>query len=119
MIDIWEWFNDKELEYEEQNDKPRLAMARAHGKAFDISETDPRGMIAKLRQGRAQAKLLREPWWIFLFEVWEAIGYQAYAGDLERGLKQALHCVHESRKPVLRDHPWRLAAYNTLLICYI
>jgi len=33
VIDIWEWFNDKELEYAEQKDKARLAMARAHGTA--------------------------------------------------------------------------------------
>jgi hypothetical protein len=30
-----------------------------------------------------------------------------------------LHCVNEACKPILKDHPWRVAAYNTLLGCYV
>ncbi|MBM4069936.1 MAG: hypothetical protein FJ271_13435 [Planctomycetes bacterium] len=119
MIDIWEWFKDKELEYEDQKDKARLAMARSFFSALDLQETNPRAMIAKLRQVRARAKLLGEPWWGFLSEVWLAQAYSCYIGDLREALRQALHCVHESRKLVLREHPWRLAAHNILLGCYV
>ncbi len=119
MSDIWDWFSEKEWEYEEEGDCERLEMAQIHSEAFGLGETDPFAALKMFREGKEKAKRLQEPWWTFLYEVWISICYEEYIGNLHEGLAQALHCVNESRKPVLQNHPWRMAAYNTLLSCYI
>ncbi|MGE3804198.1 MAG: hypothetical protein AB7K24_05960 [Gemmataceae bacterium] len=117
--DIWEWFDDQEEEFEWKGDRARLAMAELHAKAGSFCETDPPRMIRLLKEGRDRARRLREPWWVYLYEVWLAMGYQQYVCDLNKALPVALHCVHEARKPELREHPFRIAAHNTLLATYL
>jgi ATP/maltotriose-dependent transcriptional regulator MalT len=119
MSDLWRWFHEKENEYRDEGDKERLSMALMSSKGFDLSETDPQGMVRIYEKGRDLAKRLGEPWWMFFYEVWIAIAHEAHTRDLQAGLKQALHCVNESRKPILKNHPWTIAAYNTLLACYV
>ena len=119
MNDLWQWFNDREFDYFEADDRERLEMARLHREAFEFSETDPPAMIQMNRKGRDLAKRLGEPWWTFLYDVWLAIGLEAHVKDLPAALQQCLHCVNEARKPILKEHPWRIAAYNTLLGCYV
>ncbi|MGE3804194.1 MAG: hypothetical protein AB7K24_05940 [Gemmataceae bacterium] len=117
--DLWDWFVEKELEYEEEGDQERLAMASLHADAFELGESNPQGMLRMLKDGRARARRLGEPWWTYLYEVWIAMTYQDNLGDLRNGLTEALHCVNEGRKPALQGHPWRIAAHNTLLAAYI
>ncbi|MBM3996763.1 MAG: hypothetical protein FJ303_21810 [Planctomycetes bacterium] len=76
-------------------------------------------MLHTLQNARALAKKLDEPWWEFLFDVWIEIAYETHMRDLQNGLRQALYCINEARKPILRDHPWRVAAHNNLLACYV
>lgn len=119
MSDLWQWFFDREYEYQAAGDKDRLRMAHFRGEAFRLAEHDPAGMVQMYKQARDLAKRLNEPWWVFLYEVWLEIAYENHLRDLDNALKQALHCVNEARKPILREHPWREAAYNNLLGCYV
>lgn len=119
MSDIWQWFHEREMEYAESGDRQRLQMARLRSQAFDVRETDPAAMLKLYQKGRDLAHRMNEPWWTYLYDVWIAIAQKSYVYDLKKALTQSLFCVHEARQPILKQHPWTLAAHNILLGCYV
>lgn len=119
MSDVWEWFRDRAQEYIDAEDVDRFEMARVAFEFHAYSESDPAQMIQELKRGRDLAKQLNEPWWAYLYEVWIALGYQEHLQDLRQGLQESIHAVNEGRKPILHGHPWKIAATNTLLACYV
>ncbi|MGE3804195.1 MAG: hypothetical protein AB7K24_05945 [Gemmataceae bacterium] len=119
MTDIFEWFLEQEEEFEMKGDHARLAMASLYTKGSALSDSDPQAMIRLFREGRDHARRLREPWWVFFYEVWLTTGYLWGVCDLNNALHLALHCVNETRKPELKEHPFRITAHNTLLSAYL
>ncbi|MGE3804196.1 MAG: hypothetical protein AB7K24_05950 [Gemmataceae bacterium] len=118
-MSIWNWFVAKKQEYRDSGDAERLEMAQIHLQAFKLRETDPQAMLRMYTDGRDRARRLGESWWEYLYEVWIAIAYGSYLMQLDKALPQALHCVNEGQQPHLTDHPWRIAAHNTLLKLYV
>jgi hypothetical protein len=119
MSERWQAFHEQKRAFEHAGDKERLKMVRTFDEAFAHIETNPIEMVQRLRSGRDLARQLGEPWWVFFYEVWMANAIAANVRDSLGGLRQALHCVNELRKPRLQHHPWRFSACNTLLGCYL
>lgn len=119
MQDLWDWMHDSMFQFEVDEDDERLRMAEVFDEAVDLKERDPQTMVSMFQQARNQARSLGETWWAYFYDVWISLGYEEHIGDLQKGLEQATRCVLEGRKPILKEHPWRIAAFNSLLSCYV
>ncbi len=116
---IWDWFIERQEEYERQGDRERLRLAELHDEGFDCHETDPQRTLALFTEGRRLAEKLGEPWWAMLYDVWRVMAMNHYLADYRNSLDLAIHCVLQMRKPQFAHHPWRIASYNSLLECYL
>ena len=68
---IWDWIRDFELQARAHGDVERLRMSRIHNEAYTYRQSDPDRMLALLEDGRRQAMVLHEPWWVLFFEHWK------------------------------------------------
>src|SRR5262249_28348885 len=100
-------------------DRERLRLVALHEQGFDCQETDPDRALATFTQARHLADKLAEPWWVLFYDVWRVIAMTSYQHDFRKVLDLAVSCALDTRKPHLRDHPWRLAVYNNLVGAYL
>jgi hypothetical protein len=118
-VGIWDSFFERRLEFAQANDQDRLRMTDLHDEGFRLQETRPEESFALFTRGRQLAAQLGEPWWVFFYDVWRTLAMTSYVEDYVRGLDLAVACVLEARKPQFAEHAWRIAAFNTLLGCYL
>ncbi len=119
MSDIWEWYRDCKVEYRRRGDRDRLRMLEYHSEGFALQETDPQRTLALFTEGRQLAQRLGEPWWVLFYDVWRVIAMTTYLHDFAPALDLAIQTTLELRKPLYEGHPWKIAAYNELLSCYV
>jgi hypothetical protein len=118
-MDLWSAAEEREWDFRDADDDDRLEMAALRHEAARYKETDPEHAVALYARGRQLAEQLGEPWWAFLYQVWQCLATIHYADDYVRGLDLAVACVLKARDAAYRDHPWRVAPFNCLLECYI
>src|SRR5262245_51120943 len=112
MTTVWDWFDEHEAAYEESGDHERLKMARFALKGILRQEANPKAAIEIFKRGREAARRLKEPWWVYHYDILIAEVYKDEIADLPRALRQLIQCVNDGRTPALRANPWRLAAHN-------
>jgi hypothetical protein len=118
-VGIWDSFFQRRREFVQANDQERLRMTDLHDEGFRCQETNPEESVALFTLGRQLAERLGEPWWVFFYDVWRTLAMTSYVEDYTRGLDLAVACVLQARKPQFADHAWRVAAFNTVLGCYL
>jgi hypothetical protein len=118
-VAIWDTFFERRAEFARAGDEERMRLANLHDEGFRCQETNPEESVALFTLGRQVAEQLAEPWWVFFYDVWRTLAMTGYVEDYARGLDLAINCVLQARKPQFADHAWRVAAFNTLLGCYL
>jgi hypothetical protein len=118
-MDLWKEANERQRAFLEAGDANRLEMCRVRFEASRHNETDPHRTVALYARGRHLAEHLGEPWWAFLYQVWQCLATLQYAHDYTHGLDLAVACVLKARDAAYQDHPWRVAPVNCLLQCYV
>lgn len=115
---LWSWFIEMESEYEEAGDEERIEMALCYRLASDVAEQDPDEACRHYRRGRHLAEQLGEPWWAYLYEVWNILTLVEDKRDFRGLLDDAIACYLRGTRPELEGHPWYLAIVNKLIAIY-
>jgi hypothetical protein len=118
-MDLWGWFNERREDFRRTGDRERMRLVTLHHEGFALQETNPDGSYEIFTEGRNLAKRLDEPWFVYFYDVWRVQALTSYRQDYRNVLELAVHCVLEGRKPAFEHHPWKLAASNHLIDCYL
>ena len=82
-------------------------------------EADPQRSLELVREARALAVQLREPWWILLMDHWRLQRLLHYIRDIPPALELAVQATLEARKPEYEQLPQRVCLHEDLIYAYL
>ncbi len=118
-MDIWNWVEDYRRDAEANNDEARLRLTWIHPLAYQLRETDPDRSLELCEEGRRQAQVLNEPWWVLFFDHWKSTALMHWKRDYRTILDHTIRLTLEVRKPHFEQHPLRLTIFDDLVSAYL
>ena len=79
-----------------RNDAERLRLTSLFDESQKVREADPQRSLELVREARALAVQLREPWWILLMDHWRLQCLLHYIREIPPALELAVQATLES-----------------------
>jgi hypothetical protein len=116
---VWDWVEEYQQQALARGDLERARLPLFHCEAYRYRETDPDRALALFEEGRRQAQLLNEPWWVLFYDDWRVTGLLFFQRDFKNVLDLAVQNTLEVRKPAYAHFPLRLSVQRNLVAAYI
>ncbi len=118
-MSAWDWFDEYEWLAQLSGDDDRARLAELHRLSYGHRESDPDRAVELLREGRALAERLREPWWALYYDQQRVHALLHFKQDYRDVLDHAVRNTLEARKPAYADFPRRLMIHGDLVSAYL
>ena len=118
-MSVWDWVETFRREARAGGDEERLRMMSLHSSAQMRIENDPERALDLLRQARAVAVQINEPWWVLLIDHWRLQVQLHYTFDFRDVLDLAVRATLEARKPEYAHLPQRVCLHEDLVYAYV
>src|SRR4051794_16311502 len=93
MNDLWGWISESVDHFRQTGDRRRFEIATLYHQAMQSMDTDPHDSLERLDQARQIAERFGERWWVVLCEHWRAQVLIHHTGEIDEGLRTALHAI--------------------------
>ena len=118
-MSVWKWIHEFSRDAASKGDSERLRLVELQERALGHGKANPDMMLAVLKEARALAEQLNEPWWVLFFDHWRLQALLHYKLDYREVLDIAVHATLESRKPQCDQLPQRICLHEDLIYAYI
>ena len=99
-MSVWTWVEDFRRAARAAGDEGRLRMMSLHSSAQTCLESDPERALDLLRDARALAVQIDEPWWVLLIDHWRLQVRLHYTFDFREVLDLAVRATLEAQAGV-------------------
>jgi hypothetical protein len=118
-MSVWDWVDDFRREAHVRGDEDRLRLLALHSAAQGRIDHEPEAALDRLRDARALAAQLDEPWWVLLTDHWKLQVLLHYTFDFREVLDLAVRATLEARKPEYAHLPQRVCLHEDLVYAYV